>query len=260
MNHFIKSVFVVGAPLFVLIWGAPTFAAANKAGSITLLTGKGTAINEEGEIRQLTRGGPVYSGEILNSGPGSFINVKFEDGGRILLRPKSRFQIEKYAFKAETKKVPARAGVRAPKKETIVENVRESSAFFRLLKGGFRAVSGAIGKIQSANYRVKTPVATIGIRGTDYELYICDDICRGDPVLRAVLPEGSSTDGNLVVIGHEGTITVSRIVENAETGDVTDVNAGDNLAVTVETVVKLKEKPVFLQEDSTPDPLQCEEQ
>ena len=44
----------------------------------------------------------------------------------------------------------------------------EDRSFFSLLKGGFRTVTGLIGKLRREQYRIDTAVATIGIRGTDY--------------------------------------------------------------------------------------------
>src|SRR5690606_26622616 len=58
-----------------------------------------------------------------------------------------------------------------------VEAEPEDNAFFRLLKGGFRAVTGLIGKNDRERFRVRTPVATIGIRGTDFEARLCDGDC-----------------------------------------------------------------------------------
>jgi hypothetical protein len=38
-----------------------------------------------------------------------------------------------------------------------------------LLTGGFRAVTGSIGNLHKENYSIRTPNATVGIRGTDHE-------------------------------------------------------------------------------------------
>jgi hypothetical protein len=37
-----------------------------------------------------------------------------------------------------------------------------------LIEGGFRTITGLIAKREPNNYRVNTPTATIGVRGTDY--------------------------------------------------------------------------------------------
>ena len=46
--------------------------------------------------------------------------------------------------------------------------IADGTLLFNFIRGGMRTVSGAIGKVNRNNYRVQTPVATIGIRGTSY--------------------------------------------------------------------------------------------
>ncbi|HEY0973753.1 MAG TPA: FecR domain-containing protein [Solimonas sp.] len=46
-----------------------------------------------------------------------------------------------------------------------------------LTRGAFRAISGLIGKVGTDEYRVETPVATMGIRGTTYAAAWCQDDC-----------------------------------------------------------------------------------
>lgn len=135
------------------------------AGTATLVTGRVSAAAPSGEIRDLIKGGPVYPGEVIITASSSYVNIEFSDGGRVLLRPESRFSIERYQY-AGGQAAPA-AGQPAP----------QESAFFRLLKGGFRAVSGLIGHTRRDDYAVQTPVATIGIRGTDYEVRYCAGDC-----------------------------------------------------------------------------------
>ncbi len=40
------------------------------------------------------------------------------------------------------------------------------------MKGGFRAITGLVGKLNKHNYKIATPTATIGIRGTDHETFV----------------------------------------------------------------------------------------
>ena len=149
----------------LLLAGTPAYA-ADTAGTATLVTGHVSAAAPSGEIRDLIKGGAVYAGEVIITATGSFVNIEFSDGGRVLLRPETRFAIERYQY-AGTQGTAA--GGNGP--------VAQESAFFRLLKGGFRAVSGLIGHTRREDYAVQTPVATIGIRGTDYEVRYCSGDC-----------------------------------------------------------------------------------
>jgi hypothetical protein len=52
----------------------------------------------------------------------------------------------------------------------------ENNSFFRFVRGGLRLVSGLIGKLNQKAFRVATPTATIGIRGTGFDL-ACENEC-----------------------------------------------------------------------------------
>jgi hypothetical protein len=119
----------------------------------------------------------------------------------VLLRPESRFQIERYQY-AGAATAPA-----AGQPQAAAQPVHQESAFFRLLKGGFRAVSGLVGHTRREDYAVQTPVATIGIRGTDYEVRICNGDC-GDvtPAPKDGLYAGVQS-GSIALTNQGGTST-----------------------------------------------------
>lgn len=182
--------------------------AATVAGSVVMVTGRSTATNPAtGAIRALAKGDAVHSGEILSTSANTFLNIRYEDGGYTMLRPNSRFEIADYRFEGQAaapvadaqpnaspapQAAPALPSPAAPATARTVNTAVQtgpSRAFFRLLKGGFRAVSGVIGKTTRAEYRVNTPVATIGIRGTDYEVNLCDAACAADPAIKRALEQ-----------------------------------------------------------------------
>ncbi len=104
--------------------------------------------------RQLTVGAPLYTDDHVNSQKNSYALMAFRDGGRMTLEAESAFDIKNYAYQQESK---------------------QDQAIYNLVKGGLRALTGHIGKVEKANYQVNTPVATIGIRGTGYDLH-----CEGN--------------------------------------------------------------------------------
>lgn len=119
-------------------------------GRVAFMRGKMAARNKDGSERKVRRGEPIYEGDTLVSGKGSFGVIAFRDKSRITLQPRSQFHVEKFSFS---------------------ENKPESNvALMSLLRGGLRAVTGQIGKVNRNQYRMRTPVATIGIRGTGYDL------------------------------------------------------------------------------------------
>ena len=183
------------AALFLGLVGSTAWADP-AAGTATLVTGHVSAAAPSGEIRDILKGGQVFQGEVIITSPGSYVNIEFTDGGRVLLRPETRFSIERYQY----------AGAQAPTRGQAP--VRQESAFFRLLKGGFRAVSGLIGHTRREDYGVQTPVATIGIRGTDYEVRYCNGDC-GDisPTPQDGLYAGVESGGIALTNGAGVTLT-----------------------------------------------------
>lgn len=128
-------------------------------GRIAFLRGQLSATDNHKKTRQVFVGGPLYEGDQLKTGLSSFAVLAFKDESRITLNANSEFKIKKHHYDA---KAPER-----------------SSALMSLIKGGLRAVSGLIGKKNKDAYRMSTPVATIGIRGTGYDLQ-CEGDCVAD--------------------------------------------------------------------------------
>jgi len=126
------------------------------AGKVAAVVGQVTAAGEDGAIRTIAKDDPIFAGDIVSTGPNSRVRIVFSDDGIIFLRPSSRFVIKSYNHSG------------SPEKD-------ESS--FSLVRGGFRSVTGAIGQSNPKNYKVDTPVATIGIRGTDHEGRLCINDC-----------------------------------------------------------------------------------
>jgi hypothetical protein len=228
------------------------------AGSVTLITGRGTASSADGTIRALAKGDNVFSGDVVHSSAASFIDLKFSDGGYFLLRPNTRFQVVDFvdhsgpAPPPQAPELPKPAAPAAQAATPPPERRGASRAFFSLLKGGFRAVSGVIGKINNDEYDVSTPVATIGIRGTDYLVVICDSICASDPEISAQLPPGGSALGGIVATVYSHSIVVT------DAGGVVDLQEGKYLLVLPGgTNILLPGEPHFLHVDPTPDPSNC---
>jgi hypothetical protein len=262
----------------------PTLAAADApaAGSVTMLTGRGTLSSPDGTVRPLLKGDTVHAGDVLSSGANSYINIRFTDGAFVLLRPRSRFQINDYRVETTATKAgaapaaaaPATTPAAAPNSVTaapaplplITEPPAPGShMLLSLLKGGFRAVTGLIGKANHDDYSLATPIATIGIRGTDYLGVICDTVCARDPVIVHALPPGVSAQGGLVTgvfkgrisVGTKGLCTEAQ-PQDAASNSCIDVDQGHYHLTTADgQQIDLPGEPHFLSTDPIPDPQQC---
>jgi len=154
----------------LLIAGGNAYAAED-AGTIRYMSGTLVAQRGDGTIRVLTPKSTVQPGDLLVTGRKSYAQVMMRDGTKMTMRPDSNLKIEDYKFSQS-----------APK---------DDSAVFRLLKGGFRTVTGLIGKRGNKDaYKLRASGATIGIRGTDFTSRLCankgceDDADTAAPVVK----------------------------------------------------------------------------
>lgn len=182
------------------------------AGAVANLSGPLSAKGEDGSMRVLGINSAVRSGDTLYTEKDTYARVKFADGGEITLRPNSQMAIEKF--------------------EHAVDKPNDGNAFFRLVKGGLRAISGLIGKNRREGYRMDTPTATIGIRGTHFGLIFCQDDCGNIKTA-----SGGTPENGLHVDIAEGAVFVSTQAGGAQ------FSAGENALVRTKNDVPLRIAP-----------------
>lgn len=127
-------------------WSA-VFAGAG-VGTVTDLSGPLLAKKTDGTAKILSQKSTVEQGDLLVTEKDTYARIKFVDNSEITLRPNTQFKIDGFSY-AEDKP-------------------QNDSSVFSLIKGGLRAVTGALGKRSHEKVSVNTPAATIGIRGTTY--------------------------------------------------------------------------------------------
>lgn len=249
---------------------------APPAASVVLLTGQATALGLDGSVRRLSKNDAVYGGDLINSGVGSYVNLKFADGAFFLLRPETRFVIEQYQYQAKTAATPPAENTAstAPTKPAALSplvtaaQTSESSgsrAFFRLVKGGFRSVSGLIGKINRDDYRVATPVATIGIRGTRYSARICEGSCEDrTEIVTELQSAGKSVQPDdllLVTTVDEGSIELESaqgsVIQNGCAGSA-GAHCGALFTAPDGSSITLPGRPATENKERSLDPASCD--
>mgnify|MGYP001765224616 CR=1 FL=1 len=142
--------------LRLAFWGLlllPALGWANAA-KVDFVVGSAIAVTPTGVERKLAKGSEVLTGEVVRTGADGRIQLRFSDGAMLSLQPQSDFRLDNYQFSGK-------------------EDGRERG-FFSLLKGGFRTITGLIGRSNRENYQTRTSVATIGIRGTEYSVTYLD--------------------------------------------------------------------------------------
>jgi hypothetical protein len=162
-------------PVASLLVAFSTAAVSQPVGRVLLAAGE-VFVVRDGKQVPLQYNSPIELKDVLRTGPSSSLQVRFIDEGLISVRENSEFAIEDYRFGGKEE---------------------ESRSFFQLVKGGFRAVTGLIGRANHAAYRVRAETATIGIRGTDYAVRECRGDCGAgvkDGLYGTVLGQSSGTN------------------------------------------------------------------
>lgn len=142
--------------LFFLLFFIPalSFAQDKKpVGEVIASIGSVKAAGTDQKERSLKRGDPFYELERIVVGAASKIQLKFTDGGIINLIAQTEYRVDSYVFKDPNQK---------------------SELLSTLIKGGFRAITGSIAKENPAKTQIRTPLATIGVRGTIFEAILAN--------------------------------------------------------------------------------------
>lgn len=127
---------------------------AEVAGKTILAKGDVKATNSStSEARKLRRRAEIFNVDRIITGVKSKAQFSMSDGGLITLKENTEIAISEYRFDEDTKK---------------------GSATLEVVSGGFRSISGLIKK-SGGDYQVKTPVGSIGIRGTHFAVDVVGD-------------------------------------------------------------------------------------
>lgn len=146
----------------IVLLSAPLHASSEEAaGTVTFMLGK-AFLNGETPVTVGTKVGAGDSVETLTNG---HVHIRFVDNGLVSIRPESRLLVEHYDYN--------------------VEQPTESVIKFNLDQGVMRSISGEGAKSARDKFRLNTPIAAIGVRGTDFVVKASNDL------LQAIVNEGA---------------------------------------------------------------------
>lgn len=163
----------------------PGIAAAADAGTVLFASGSVTAEREPAIA--LNKGDLVLDNDTIVTGDASRAQLLMVDAAKIAIRPNSVLRIDEYTYQEAA--------------ATVVTESADKSVM-SLVKGGFRTITGAVGKEDNAAYEVRTPVGVLGIRGTNFAVLLCSGDCADAP---NVAPGAPIEDGVYIAVT-EGTI------------------------------------------------------
>lgn len=150
--------------------------AIESAGSVIAIKGEVSVLDASGASRELNKDDQVNVGETVRTGAGSYVIIEFIDGARATIRPKSELKVDQYAYGTDN-----------------------DGAVMSLVKGGLRAITGSIAHENPESYKVKTNVATLGVRGTEFALRLCEKDCSEEAKRYEGVAQGLEMDGDFVV-------------------------------------------------------------
>jgi hypothetical protein len=120
-------------------------AAQDAIGTVSRIQGEASG-TRNGATRALAPNSAVFLNETVATGETARLEVTFTDNTRLTLGEKAKLTLDNYVYDSATGRGTIKFG----------------------LLGAFRFVSGQVSKLASAEVSVTTPVAIVGIRGTEF--------------------------------------------------------------------------------------------
>ena len=159
---------IIVAVMLVCGFASGESAAQDAIGTVSRIQGEASGMRN-GATRALGLNASVFLNEVVSTGETARLEVTFTDNTRLTLGEKAKLTLDTYVFDSAAGKGAIKFG----------------------LAGAFRFVSGQVSKLASADVSVTTPVAVVGIRGTEFWGGPIDD-----QVLGVFLIEGAVSVSN----------------------------------------------------------------
>lgn len=189
--------------------------------------GKVSVLQIDGLRRDINVGSNIYQNDLIETSSNSYAAILFKDETRVVLPTNSSLRLSNYRY--------------------LEKEPEKSQVFFDLVKGAFRMATGLIGKVAPKNVNVGVSTATIGVRGTVFDLAcVPDDITMPE----TYVGEGTLCGRGLITSTRDGAISITTengITNIFSTGQSTYLH-GPN-----QTPIVLNLTPKFF--DSLPGPL-----
>ena len=150
MNALLRTTLLALSGLLLTAAGNGAWAQAQSAGRFVSVTGDVSLLGSDGARRAAERGADIREGDTIITGPSALAQARMSDGGLISVRADSEFKLEQFGYKGRED--------------------RSASFVVSILKGGFRTITGLIAQVNRGGYKINTPAATIGVRGTHFEV------------------------------------------------------------------------------------------
>lgn len=154
-----------------------------EAGKVELVEGQVTVTGSDARARNIVVGSTLLEGDSVTTGAKGELHAEMADGAVIAVRPNTQVRLVRYRARGQA----------------------SDASIMSLLRGSFRSITGFIAKTNPSAYEVRTPLATIGVRGTDHEpMVIPQGSADGTPGVYDKVNAGST----VISANNGGSVTV----------------------------------------------------
>jgi FecR protein len=130
------------------------------AGKIELAEGIARITGKDNSERRPAVGEKVYEGDAIATARQAELHLAMADGASFIVRENTRITIRAY----------------------VADGGDQDKSLIDLAQGALRSITGWIGRYNRSNYAIRTPLVTIGVRGTDHEpTHLLEGDPRGKP-------------------------------------------------------------------------------
>ncbi len=139
------AVAIIGFTATILVYNSPLGAKTKEAGAVSRIKPE-AAILSLGKKSNAQKGATVLMDDELTTGKKARLEVRLKDETVLTLGENAKIKIDRFVY----------------------DPAGKSGKFVAAVKGAFRFTTGKLAKAASKEIEIRTPVATIGVRGTDF--------------------------------------------------------------------------------------------
>lgn len=160
--HYDHGAMLARASVLLVLLLFPVFGQAQTriAGKVELAEGIARITDKDNRERRPAVGDKVYEGDAIATAPRAELHLAMADGASFIVRENTKITIRAY----------------------VADGGDQDKSLIDLAQGALRSITGWIGRYNRSNYAIRTPLVTIGVRGTDHEpTHLLEGDPRGKP-------------------------------------------------------------------------------
>ncbi|MGF6288425.1 FecR family protein [Paraburkholderia youngii] len=150
-------------------------------GNAVLVIGQACAQRAQTFCTPLAKGASIEQGDTVETGKDGYVYITTVDHGFISVRPNSSLTFERYEYNP------------ADPRKTVIK--------LSLTRGMVREISGTGAQAARDHYRMNTPVAALGVRGTDFTVFTDENVTRADVLSGGIVMTPLGADCSATGVG-----------------------------------------------------------